>query len=192
MLRTLLAVALASSSGGPLMFIGGGKDQDDLMKRFFELSGGADAPVVVIPLASDDPVRSGKAYVAYFAQLGHPKASYLVPKGEPAVAELAVLAKAGGLFWSGGDQARIVKALTPGWRTAIAGAWNRGAAIAGTSAGAMVWGASAIMEGDPMETGWYGEDPKHQGIRLGSGLGVAPGFVVDTHFSQRGRVPRLA
>ena len=47
------------------MFIGGGKDQDDLMQRFMGLAGGAKAPVVIFPLASNDPAKSGQAYVDY-------------------------------------------------------------------------------------------------------------------------------
>jgi cyanophycinase len=96
------------------------------------------------------------------------------------------------MFWSGGDQARILDGLAPAWKQAIAGAWHQGAVIAGTSAGSMVWGKTAILGGDPMATAWYGEDPAKDGLKLGAGLGLAPELVVDTHFSQRGRIPRLS
>ncbi|MDB5096865.1 MAG: cphB [Cyanobacteria bacterium RYN_339] len=183
--------ASVTLAGGPLMFIGGGKDQDEIMKAFMELAGGNDQPVLIFPLASDDPAKSGKAYVDYLGQLGATHVKFLVPHGEPTAAEAAEVASSHGMFWSGGDQARIFAALTPGWRAAIAGAWHHGAVVAGTSAGAMVWGKTAILGGDPMATAWSGEDPAKDGVQLGAGLGFAPDLVVDTHFSQRGRVPRL-
>ena len=185
-------VARAATGAGPFMFIGGGTDQDDVMRAFAKVSGAPSAPLVIVPLASNDPPKSGQAYVDYLAQLGFPKASYLVPRAEPTEAERDLVAHAGGFFFSGGDQARILAGLTPGWRSALRAAWRRGAAIAGTSAGAMVWGDAAIMGGDPMATGWYGEDPTKDGIRLAAGLGLVERLVVDTHFGERGRLPRVA
>jgi cyanophycinase len=187
-----LHAASVSLAGGPLMFIGGGKDQDEVMKAFMDLAGGKDQELLVFPLASDDPAKSGQAYVDYLGTLGATHVKFLVPHGEPSAAEVAAVAGARGMFWSGGDQTRIFAALTPAWRAAIAGAWRHGAVVAGTSAGAMVWGKTAILGGDPMATAWSGEDPAKGGIQLGAGLGFAPDLVVDTHFSQRGRVPRLA
>lgn len=173
----------------PMVFIGGGADQDDVMKKVMALAGGASAPMVVVPLASDDPAKSGQAYVDYMKKLGFPNVSYVVPgtSGEP-----AQLASAQAVFFSGGDQSRIFKAFGPAWQTALKQARAHGAVVAGTSAGAMVWGHEAIMGGDPLETTLYGEDPAHGGIRLAPGFGLAPELVVDTHFAQRGRVPRLA
>lgn len=180
------------TAGGPFMFIGGGKDQDDLMQRFVGLAGGAKAPIVIFPLASNDPAKSGQAYVDYLKTLGYANVRFTTAQGQPSTADIAMIAQARGFFFSGGDQTRILSTLKGGWRDAVTTAWKNGAAIAGTSAGSMVWGASAILEGDPQQTGWHGEDPAFGGIRLGTGLGFAPGLVVDTHFSERGRVPRLA
>lgn len=170
-----------------MMFIGGGADQPALMDRWMTLAGGKDQDLVVFPWASDDPARSGKAYVDMLHGQGASHVRFVLPADAP-----AALAGARGLFFSGGDQARILAGLTPAWRTAVAGAWKQGAAIAGTSAGAMVWGKTAILGGDPMATAWYGTDPAKDGLQLGAGLGFAPELVVDTHFSQRGRVPRLS
>lgn len=173
----------------PMVFIGGGADQDVVMKKVMSLAGGASAPMVVVPLASDDPAKSGQAYVDYMKKLGFPNVSYVVPGTSGDAAELA---SAKAVFFSGGDQSRIFKAFGPAWQAALKQARAHGAVVAGTSAGAMVWGQEAIMGGDPLETTLYGEDPAHGGIRLGPGFGLAPDLVVDTHFAQRGRVPRLA
>ena len=177
---------LALAAVGPLMFIGGGTDQDDIQKRFIQLAGGDGRAIVVVPWASDDPKGSGKAYVDYMKDLGAPGARFVLPTDDP-----AALAHARGVFFSGGDQARILAGMSPAWRQALSTAWKGGAVLGGTSAGAMVWGSHAILDGDPMDTAWYGEDPKHEGLRLGAGLAFAGDMVVDTHFSQRGRVPRL-
>jgi cyanophycinase len=190
------ASALASASRveaplAPLMLVGGGRDQDDIMRHFLKLASGV-GPIVVVPLASGEPAKSGQAYVDYLRTLGNPDARYLIPTGEPTEADRELLAEAGGVFFSGGDQTRIFKAMGPAWQKALKGAWQHGAVLAGTSAGAMIWGGSAILEGDPMQTGWHGEDPDFGGIRLGTGFGFVPSLVVDTHFSERGRMPRLA
>ncbi len=179
-------------ANGPLLLIGGGADQDDVMKAFGRLAGGPSAALVVFPLASADPAKSGKAYVDYLAELGFKRSSALIPRGEPAESDRAAIGAAGGFFFSGGDQARILAGLSPAWRGLLRDAWQRGAAVAGTSAGAMVWGASTIMGGDPMATGWHGDDPQQPGIRVAPGLGLWPRLVADTHFSERGRLPRLA
>lgn len=192
LLLAFAAPALAGIAPGPFMLIGGGKDQDDLLRRFLALAGGPDALVLVAPLASNDPPRSGRAYAEHFAALGHRRAEVLLAQGLPDAAALARVRAARGFFFSGGDQSRILSALSGAWLAAVKDAWRAGAVIAGTSAGAMVWGERAILEGDPLATAWHGEDPSHAGIRLGPGLGVLPGLVIDTHFAERGRVPRLA
>jgi cyanophycinase len=189
------ASALAApkaATGGPFVVIGGGKDQDVVMKEFIQLSGGPAAPIVVVPLASDDPKRSGTAYVDYLQELGCTNATWLAPTDPPAPADRSRVLTAKGFFFSGGDQQRIFKGWTKPWQQALQEAWRGGAAIAGTSAGAMVWGRSAILGGDPQQTAWYGDDPNHDGVRIGTGFGLLPRSIVDTHFSERGRVPRLS
>lgn len=176
----------------PMVFIGGGKDQDDVMRRIMKLAGGPDAPVVVVPLASGTPDKSGQAYVDYLRALGFPNASYVLPGPSSTPADVAKVADAKAVFFSGGDQSKILSAFGPAWQQALKGARAKGCVVAGTSAGAMVWGQRAILGGDPLQTAMHGEDPAFGGIRLGAGLGVAPSLVVDTHFSERGRVPRLA
>jgi cyanophycinase len=176
----------------PMVFIGGGKDQDDVMRLIMKLAGGQDAPLVIVPLASGTPDKSGQAYVDYMRELGFPNASYVVPGAGSSAADVAKLASAKAVFFSGGDQSKILGAFGPAWQQALKSARAKGCVVAGTSAGAMVWGQGAILGGDPLQTALHGDDPAFGGIRLGKGLGLAPSLVVDTHFSERGRVPRLA
>ena len=53
------------------------------MREFIRLSGGPQAAIVVVPLASDDPARSGPAYVDYLKELGCSQASWLIPGATP-------------------------------------------------------------------------------------------------------------
>ncbi len=49
---------------GALLIGGGGGLSEDIWKRFIDLAGGPDAPIVVIPTAMDDPVPTGPGKLA--------------------------------------------------------------------------------------------------------------------------------
>jgi cyanophycinase len=68
---------------------------------------------------------------------------------------------------------------------ALIAAHERGAAVAGTSAGASA--ASTHM----MAFGASGATPKHRMAQMSAGLGLIKGVVVDQHFEQRTRLGRL-
>lgn len=168
--------------GGPFVLIGGGADQDAVSRRIIALAGGAKARLVIVPSASSTPEASGKAYQAYFRNLGASDVQVVIPGDEPSASQAAAFHQATGFFFSGGDQSRILAKLSkPAWLGALQGAWRRGAVVAGTSAGAMVWGDQAIL----------GDGPEPASALMGAGFGMVPGIVVDTHFSERGRFGRL-
>jgi cyanophycinase len=91
-----------------------------------------------------------------------------------------------GVFLTGGNQLRLSSAVA-GTRLAdaIHRANDRGAVLAGTSAGA------SAMAAHMMAFGREGESPKNRMAQLAAGLGVLTGVVIDQHFSQRGRFGRL-
>jgi cyanophycinase len=102
----------------------------------------------------------------------------------PDYAELA--ARARGVFFAGGDQIRITKALldTP-VGTAIADAFAHGAVVGGTSAG-------TACQSSPMITG-EGDFKviRANSVELVQGLGFFRGVIVDQHFIARQRSNRL-
>jgi cyanophycinase len=72
-------------------------------------------------------------------------------------------------------------------------------AVAGTSAGATALGPVMILGGNVPGSGdndQEGDDQDDQEmaddwLRMGPGLGLLPASVIDVHFTQRGRLPRL-
>lgn len=94
-------------------------------------------------------------------------------------AELAARAEGGGLFYMvGGDPGLLVRTLagTRVW-AAVAGAWAVGAALAGSSAGAM-----ALCEWTLVMATW----PRHHERRPVAALGLVPGTAVLPHYERMG------
>jgi len=163
---TVGALVAASSIAGPppqghLVLIGGGDKPADAMARFIELAGGPQAPMVAIPTASTDS-DVGHYYTDLFREeYGCPNMVTLDIKSRadamrPDWAELA--AAAGGIFFGGGDQALITRAiLGTAVGDAIAAAFARGAVVGGTSAGTACQSPLMITgEGDftVIRAGW--------------------------------------
>jgi cyanophycinase len=65
--------------------------------------------------------------------------------------------------------------------------------VAGTSAGATALGPVMILGGDVRGSGGDpdGQETADDRLRMGPGLGLLPASVIDVHFAQRGRLPRL-
>jgi cyanophycinase len=172
------------------MAIGGAEDHAgdcELLRVFAGLCGGAHARIALITAASGVPEDSFAAYSAAFRRLGvHDVRELRMAGREQADGEqtLTGLARATGVFLTGGDQARL--------RFLVGSRANRlmrdrladgTLAVAGTSAGATALGSLMILRG-----GARSESPPH----TGRGLGLLPGAIIDMHFTQRRRLPRLA
>jgi cyanophycinase len=94
-------------------------------------------------------------------------------------AEVAAAAAAAGLVYiAGGDPGFVVQTLraSPVWK-AIAAAWRAGAALAGSSAGAM-----ALCQWCLVQTNWPGEIDE----RSVDALGLIPGTAILPHFDVLG------
>jgi cyanophycinase len=178
-----LGRAAHADLAGALVIVGGGGLPDPIRDRFLELAGGKKARLVIIPTASfkaDQPhlltsPRYWKAQGVASVQLLHTR--------ERAVANspgfCKPLAEATAVWLSGGDQVNLENAYAG---TAVEQELQkllaRGGVIGGTSAGAAVMGDLMIRGGNPL-------------ARLGNGLGLLRGVVVDQHFTKRKRMPRL-
>lgn len=186
----LAAMALAGDAPkGNLVLVGGGEKPAEAMRKFVELAGGPQALIVAIPTASEEP-DTGEYYVKLFKeQYGCTNVVALAIKGkadamEPELANTA--AKAGGIFFGGGDQSRITRALldTP-VGDAIRDAFMHGAVVGGTSAGTACQSALMITgEGDFKVI-------RASSVELTRGLGFFEGVIVDQHFIARQRSNRL-
>lgn len=173
---------------GNLVLIGGGKRPAAVMAKFLELAGGPTARILVVPTASELP-DTVEAYRKELATLGATNVAGLGVKtrldaqGKALVADVEA---AGGIFFAGGDQSRIVAALrdTP-VGDAIVAAFRRGAAIGGTSAGTACMSPLMLTgEGDLKRI-------VSKNVELVPGLGLFPGAILDQHFVARQRQNRL-
>jgi cyanophycinase len=126
-----------------------------------------------------------EAVCAPFATLdAEGKAAPLEPDKAAAVREM--LGRATGVFFSGGDQARVMDALAdPALLAAVRARHREGIVFGGTSAGTAIMSASMITgEGD-----FTVIDGARVEVR--PGLGLMPGVIVDQHFVKRQRENRL-
>ena len=189
---------------GSLVIVGGGLKDDNrpVYERFVALAGGTAARIGIVPTASGDGLKAGEEVAERWRAFG-PASVVVVPlsKDDAARADdeavARTIADCTGLWFTGGDQTRIVEVFRPGGREtralqSVRGVLARGGVVGGTSAGA------AIMT-DPMITGGGSaranradpENPDSTSVRTGPGLGLLPVGLVDQHFLERNRMARL-
>ncbi|HEV8564994.1 MAG TPA: cyanophycinase [Actinomycetota bacterium] len=180
------------ATAGPVMVIGGAEDKlrdKHILARFAKLAGGPDGVVVVISTASALGDEATRTYTELLTGLGIGRVSGSRPEereqaDDPSAADL--LRDATGIFLTGGNQSRLTQ-VVGGTRLgdALANAHDRGAVLAGTSAGA------SAMASHMVAFGQSGTTPKNRMVQLSAGLGILHGLVIDQHFEQRGRIGRL-
>lgn len=190
--------AQTPASDGVFVAIGGGTEKPEITQAVIDLAGGKSQRVIVFPTASSEPVQAGLAYKHYFTQLGATRVDSLSLTDRQTANDLSPVKEIaqGDLFYfTGGDQSQLVNVLA---NTAVHGslqtAWQRKAVIAGTSAGAMVWGPEFIANGTSLGALKYGfsRDPNGiPGLELRPGLNLWEKLVLDTHFSEQQRLGRL-
>jgi cyanophycinase len=173
------------------MAIGGHERKEgemEILRTFVELA--RPKPIVVATLASEVSGEIWSEYRRAFHALGAKDIVHLrigertQAADEPAVKDVK---KAGGVFFTGGDQLRLTSKL--GGTTlcqTIQDLYRSGVVIAGTSAGASVLTETMIVSGAAEQSHQVG-DFSH----LAPGLGFLTGIVIDQHFAERGRVGRL-
>jgi cyanophycinase len=136
---------------GYLALVGGdefkpGNEQQD--RLLIEHRGPGPAYVVPTAAARQQPARAVATAREWFRGLGLEVDELPVLKrADAAAAKNVELAERGGLFYlTGGDPGRVVEVLRDSavWR-AIASAWRGGAALAGSSAGAMALGEWTLV-----------------------------------------------
>jgi cyanophycinase len=170
---------------GRLLIIGGAEDRccgSGVLERFAQLCGGAKARVVVITTATGIPDAVLAEYERVFRKLGvrHVRELPISGRADADSAAAAVaLDGATGVFLCGGDQARLQTLVGSKINEQLADRLGTGLVIAGTSAGATALGRTMILGGNGAE------------VRTAPGLGLMPRMLIDMHFGERGRLPRL-
>jgi len=181
-----------SKARGRLVVIGGGEDKEDdcgILKEFIRLAKGARARLIVMTVATDKPDELGGEYIEAFKRLGVDDVRVVdVSSREDTKNEksLELIGEATGIFFTGGDQLHITTLLGG---TKMHGLlhekFEKGVVLGGTSAGAAMMSNSMFISGQRDET------PRFGGMEIGPGMDFITGAVIDTHFSQRGRIGRL-
>lgn len=176
---------------GWIVPIGGAENKENdprILARFVAVSGGSDADIIVIPTASKLN-ETGPRYQALFTGLGAAVVEVMdfdTRRDCQEEGRLARLARATGIFFTGGNQLRLSTLLggTPVAKL-IRTRNAHGVTVGGTSAGASILSEHMIAfgdEGSPVVAG---------SVRLAPGLGLTNRFVIDQHFRQRDRLGRL-
>ncbi|MEY5100600.1 MAG: hypothetical protein RJA36_3319 [Pseudomonadota bacterium] len=201
--RRLLGLALAApvllpgcatpppaGTPGRLLLVGGAEDrvgERRILRRFVELCGGPSAQILLLSAASAYPERVWQGYEPVFQGLGARRISHLDLRSRqeansPSAAQRILAAD--GVYLSGGDQRRLMATLGgSASERALRLAFERqGCCIGGTSAGA------AALSREMLAGAATAPSAR---VALEAGLGLMPQAIVDQHFSQRQRLPRL-
>jgi cyanophycinase len=182
----LVASAFATER---LVLLGGGERPVAALQRFVDWAGGPKARLLMILWATSEPKESFESLQEDFGAL-HPTTIEGAPvqplTPESRAAFLKQLESATGVFFSGGDQARVMDVLKDeGLLEAIRAKHASGAVFGGTSAGLAVMskimitgeGDFTVLDGTKVETR--------------EGLDLIRDVIVDQHFLRRQRQNRL-
>ncbi len=188
----------ANRPKGKLFIIGGGKRPPELVRELIDVSGlKNDTYAVILPMASIEPDSAIFYAKKQFVELGIDSEKikgFNFEKNRQNVEQLDSLAKAGLIYISGGDQNRFMDVvLDSPVSDAIKRAYQNGATIAGTSAGAAVMSKKMITGNEfkhPEYTGDF-RSIEAENIEIAEGLGLLNNAIVDQHFIQRMRMNRL-
>ncbi len=172
----------------------GGKEKrsadSEIFREMVELAGGADARIVVVPTASEEPDERARDYVQLFSGF-NPKSIQTVHVGERQDASSSALGKLIAettlFMFGGGDQLRLSSVIggTP-LHDALLQRYRSGeCVIAGTSAGAAVLPETMIFQNNRFRPFRKG------GLEMTKGLGLIQDTIFDTHFVSRSRISRL-
>jgi cyanophycinase len=161
-----------------------------VLRRFVELADRVDGPVFVLTAATEEPQESWDSYRRGFEELGAGTVEHLDVADRRMANDPDLCARvrdARGIFMTGGDQTRLLMlvggtALCDSMRLAYV---ERGACIAGTSAGASAMSEHTLSSAESRRS------PIAAEVELVAGLGFLSPAVIDQHFSERGRLSRL-
>jgi cyanophycinase len=183
-LHSVVSAADIGPSKGSLVIVGGAMQNLAIIKRFLDLAGGPDAPIVVIPTAGGgDDYDQHWSGLQQFKDAGATRLTVLHTNDRTRADSedfVRPIRDARGVFFTGGRQWRLadsyLKTLT---HRALNELLERGGVIGGTSAGASIQG-SFLVRGDT----------KGAETMIGDhveGLGFMRNVGIDQHLLKRNR-----
>ena len=180
---------------GKLFIIGGGKRPPEMIDRLIaEANMGENGYAVILPMASSEPDTSAWYATKQFTDKGVKHVVTFNFDSVPNAAWIDSLRTARLIYITGGDQSRFMNVvLDSPVHDAVRYAYENGATIAGTSAGAAVMSKKMITGNEfkhPEYTGDF-KTIEAENMELTRGLGLLENAIVDQHFIWRMRMNRL-
>lgn len=175
---------------GTLTLIGGAEDRGSnsgVLRKLVDRT--QTRYIAIVPTASMYGYELGDEYKDSFRRLGVEKIEILdIKERRDTESEryLDIIKEADMVFFTGGDQVKLAHVFlhTEMLKVLKDRHMLDGLHLAGTSAGAMIMSDPIIYEGD-------GKDFQKGAVFYEPGFGIAQDITVDTHFMERGRIPRI-
>jgi len=194
---SLFANAQNKTAKGNLFIIGGGNRSDELMKQMLHTAELKPSDyIIVLPMASEVP-DAGFGTLSTQLQKLDPRTIKNFNFARHDVNDRKwtdSLANAKLIYILGGDQSRFMNVVlnTPVY-AAIHKAYQNGATIAGTSAGAAVMSKYMITGKQLLDTVYKETFNKlwDKNIEFSQGMGLLENTIIDQHFLKRNRYNRL-
>jgi cyanophycinase len=185
---------LYSEAKGNLVIIGGGSRPEYIMSKIVELAGGKNAKIMIIPNASSEELDIATHQKKEFQKANPKEVGYIIFDNKNADKYLEKLNDVTGIFFSGGDQNKLIKSLE---KTKlfdkIKDIYNKGGVISGTSAGAAVM-SNIMITGEEIitkKTEGDFDSIKNNNVKTSNGFGFINKAIIDQHFIKRKRQNRL-
>ncbi len=186
-----------STKRGALVIVGGGTQPPALVEEFVRLAGGPGrARIVVFAMASAGGEKSGEAKAEDLRKLGATARNVWITREQADVDSIVrLLDSASGIWFGGGDQNRLIKALRGSKvERAIYVRHAAGAVVGGTSAGAAVL-STPMITGEELVRGRDTTEAwtriKRGTVEVDSGFNFLTDVIIDQHFLRRKRQNRL-
>ena len=193
----LLTGSSVMAQKGSLFIIGGGDRSPELIQSLIKTANmGTKDYMIVLPMSSEEPEASYQAIKKQLTLASGNNIGCLNFDASKVKDQkwLDSLTNAKLIFITGGDQSRFMKVVlhTPVY-SAIHKAYQNGATVAGTSAGAAVMSKQMITGKQLLDTVyketfnklWAGN------IHFEEGMGLLDSVIIDQHFLKRSRFNRL-
>lgn len=187
-----------NTAKGKLFIIGGGKISKALIEELVSTSNLKNEDfIVILPMASEEPDSA-----SFYAKKGFVEAginadkikAFNLKKEEQSIYQIDSIKKASLVYITGGDQNLFMSQIlrTPAY-DALHSAYQNGATIAGTSAGAAVMSREMISGIEYKHSQYSGDfrTIESENFEIKEGLGLLPSAIIDQHFIYRMRMNRL-
>lgn len=178
---------------GRVLLVGGGERRGpnlEVLEHFVAAAGGKKARILVCAAATREPKPALREYRDLLLDLGATEVwtEALEDRQEAEKPKLLRnLAESTAVYFTGGDQLRLTSLVAgTSFGERLRERHNSGDyLLAGTSAGATAMGSVMILSGPG------GGSVRRSDVKVGVGLGFLRDAMIDTHFNERGRVPRF-